>query len=1328
MKRFKKKRFRNFTGRSAVTLRLGGAGAAQGGFVNQEEFVNQLGRPTALVWQRPSPSLRLDPPQGRVSQKQRPPLIPTSCLIPTPCRTLEPVPEPMSRTALAAVKFRKTVASAKTAHLKSRYWDRFSSSLCIVFCLALTILLTAGGMQQSTIAQETPAATDTWSTSLKDAAKKSAISGKPVLVKFEADWCGPCKKLNEEFKKPAFEEISKSVILVRIDIDRQSDVADDYDITSIPHVMLIDGNEEIVAEKIGFAEVDKWVSWTKESIKGTEFEMPDVLQSTDPPTRTEIVELIETLGSRDPALRQITMERLVAFPSKTRGQLIESLGEKGKLARKISAIEILQRWQAPVDGLDPWTKTSFTPERLKLLDQWNQTPIEELEQSLAELKQSDLESAKEEIAQLLQSNNPRANLARLTRYGSGLLPTVYEKIKLANTDEEKFRLTSLRYWLTASNELRLGWASGLIQLASPDLDSRRSAVQGLINRATLPDQALLLELFADSDPLVRELSLKGLQQIGAKETNETMARLLNDPEANVRAAVLKQFAESENRSAKTINVVAKYLETETDADLIVHALRFLRESSSDEAVKAVLRFTDHESWQVRAEVAEALGEIDADDLSLDMVVLRGEAVTKLLDDPDGFVVSRAIQSLPSRKNKKLLEDLTNIAIRKPELASDIAASISESANRYSYDDDAASAAPFFRKFLENEEAEIRLAGVDGITQNYAKTWTDPELSKLLKDSDSDVRIASMKAFLKRLESYRTFTEDVGSRAQAQSITPRRSSGGLLGMFFGGSGRSRSSKTIPAAPAASQEEIEAKIAEAIKAQEPGDAETEDSEPSSTTELIETTEPTEAAEAKPTADAQEDTDSQDEADTESQPTQEPADPTAQTEESKAESESKEEAKEPKKEEPKLPKLVGEQWLEQWIAGEIEIEFDDSVAEIEKLAKSKYLRERKMAFACQVALGDHAEAFDKFMAESDSFTEEDFRLLFELLTWLPPEKRTSVFLKTAKKASAEGKQYLLNQYAAVRNPDGAKAIWEVAEDDNFELSNLYHSLLSVYFSNAVSYYSEMDPGDVHTDLIEFVKKQSQPYALSDHPTQQKLALLVVHKIDLAAGKEMAKRLLESGADWKVKDLAFRVSLVPAKSKKQDRYGNSVNSDDRSHAVEYLKTDDAGRFKTTLKYLALGNDVLNADDGIYLVENSYSYSYGNSDVKVRIPKAPKGMTLEHLDNKEFEANDEEVLALSTYFKSLLDPKTDLKPLIDYWENEDSSEEMATMVYEAIAATNNDKLTPSIEAIFEAHGEDSDRYAADLYWTIRVMTGKKALALRKRIRDKVGMSTLKNY
>ena len=365
---------------------------------------------------------------------------------------------------------------------------------------------------------------------------------------------------------------------------------------------------------------------------------------------------------------------------------------------------------------------------------------------------------------------------------------------------------------------------------------------------------------------------------------------------------------------------------------------------------------------------------------------------------------------------------------------------------------------------------------------------------------------------------------------------------------------------------------------------------------------------------------------------------------------------------------------------------------------------------------------------MSNLDALTDEESHLLPDLLIWLPQQQRTEVFLKTAKDIGSDKAHYLLNQYADVRNPDAAGAIWELAKDDKLSLPYLYRALLSVNFSNAVSYYSALEPDEVEPDLIELVKKQSQTYAQGEYPMQQKLALLVVHKIDLAAGQELAQQLLESEADDEVKELAFRVSLVPPDSNRQDRYGNSINKNDRSHAVEKLKTDDAGRFKTTLQYLALGNDVLNSDDGIYLVENSYYY--GNSDVKVRVPKVPKGMTLEHLDNKELKNYpfDTEVSALRTYFKAILQSKTDLKPLLNYWQDEDQSEEMATIVYEAIAATNNDKLIPTVEEIYDAHGKDSNRYAANLYWTIRVMDGKKALALRKRIRDEVGMRNLENY
>jgi len=90
---------------------------------------------------------------------------------------------------------------------------------------------------------------------------------------------------------------------------------------------------------------------------------------------------------------------------------------------------VLKRWGAPTDGIDPWTPASFTEERLRGVQVWTDTPIEELSGSMKELSEADLKQASDEIEQLLAGRSVKAGLSRLTRYGQGLLPQVYERIK-----------------------------------------------------------------------------------------------------------------------------------------------------------------------------------------------------------------------------------------------------------------------------------------------------------------------------------------------------------------------------------------------------------------------------------------------------------------------------------------------------------------------------------------------------------------------------------------------------------------------------------------------------------------------------------------------------------------------------------------------------------------------------------------------------------------------------------------------------------------------------------------------------------------------------------
>ena len=123
--------------------------------------------------------------------------------------------------------------------------------------------------------------------------------------------------------------------------------------------------------------------------------------------------------------------------------------------------------------------------------------------------------------------------------------------------------------------------------------------------ATADLQPLLLELFSDPDPLVRELSLRGLRSVGGRQATAALVELLKDPEPNVRAAVLKQL--TEDAPSEMVDEITQYVEQETDADLVVHAVRYFRACRA-RAKPVSLRLLEHPSWQVRAEAAEAVSE------------------------------------------------------------------------------------------------------------------------------------------------------------------------------------------------------------------------------------------------------------------------------------------------------------------------------------------------------------------------------------------------------------------------------------------------------------------------------------------------------------------------------------------------------------------------------------------------------------------------------------------------------------------------------------------------------------------------------------------------
>jgi HEAT repeat protein len=876
-----------------------------------------------------------------------------------------------------------------------------------------------------------------WTSDLAQARQRAWAERKPILIRVGVGWNPVCRRLAETLKEKEVQAELAHWVLVYWDATGLPKEAEELSIGGLPAIRLRSAGWQDLASRDGPIAAEELVAWLKEHREAASASPDSALLNQGEPTVLEVVRLIRQFSQRDPLRREAAIQRLLPYPKVGAAAVVRGFRD-GNLATRLAALELLHAWKAPVDGLDPWQPESITAQSINALERWSDDLKDVSTVQPEKLSEAQLVEARQQIQRLLDAGDTEAEAIRerLARLGEPLLAEVYEQLKQADSDRDRERLLTLRYRLVANPPLVLDWPGGLARLAASDAKLRRQAASQLAELASADDQRLLLELFSDPDPLIREIALRSLHRIGGKEVTTTLVELLADPEPNVRAAVLKQLAEEPTQDM--LPKVAEYVKQESDPDLLVHAIRYLRAAKGPAAVKVLMSLLKHESWQVRAEAAEAIGGVSTSSFSFDVspfshIVSNQSdeengvqvdayvALLDLLEDPDAFVVSRAVQGLSEADMAVAVEPLVQAASKHPSLASNIVQMLAAGEKMR------AKAVPHLREFCRHEDPTIRAAAIAGLCRAVPSN-VDKELATALEDSHSQVRIAALTGLFGLLEA---------SRRQAAE---RLNEGSSLGVDLFGFHTS--------IPPSLMSQAMGSFAQLFRK---GSLQV----------------PPIAVEEGPVSGKEGD--------------QQAASPDSTAEES---DQADSHAPEP---------YPWDQWLTEFYAGRGRPTWmTPLVPQIEKMLEAEAAEERMAAAQALVPLGKAEQALPILLALPKQHPELIERAA-QVLPWLVWENRLSAFNRLLELSSDEtARGQLVSALAEIQDRRTTDRFWQLLEDPQLTLpvvGTVYSGLLSAYYGQR--YY---DPSDAAPTIRREVAGDAKRWIKSGSEFQRVVALALL------------------------------------------------------------------------------------------------------------------------------------------------------------------------------------------------------------------------------------------
>lgn len=220
-----------------------------------------------------------------------------------------------------------------------------------------------------------------WSQSYEVSTKVAATEKSPCLLFFTASWCRWCQKLEREvLVEPKVVSVLRKFVCVKLDVDKNRDVAMAYGVVSMPRIIVINTQNEMIGDWLGYRDAGQFLQlladiqpYTNETVgarKAPQVSSPAEGPSGEPQispiTDPGPAQLTDLLGHKDPKTRQNTANILLKGGPAVMPAMLDAL-EHDHLGVRIAAWKIIRTLNRMDLSFDPWAARQERAEQVKRL-------------------------------------------------------------------------------------------------------------------------------------------------------------------------------------------------------------------------------------------------------------------------------------------------------------------------------------------------------------------------------------------------------------------------------------------------------------------------------------------------------------------------------------------------------------------------------------------------------------------------------------------------------------------------------------------------------------------------------------------------------------------------------------------------------------------------------------------------------------------------------------------------------------------------------------------------------------------------------------------------